>query len=66
MNSFLPTLFMCTAYVYFVKSLGPKMMKDRAAYQLKSLIIVYNAVQVIASGWIVYKVMNFTQQFIMP
>jgi len=56
MSSPFPTLLLCIVYVYFIKDLGPKLMKNRPAFQLKFIIIVYNAIQVGTSFWIFYKV----------
>lgn len=56
MGSPFPTMAICAFYVYFVKSLGPRLMKDRPAFDLKNTIIVYNIIQVVFSIWIVYKV----------
>lgn len=56
MSSPFPTLLICAAYIYFVKSLGPRLMKNRAPFELRKTIIAYNLVQVVFSIWIVYKV----------
>lgn len=55
MSSPFPTLLICAAYIYFVKSLGPRLMKNRAPFELRKTIIAYNVVQVVFSIWIVYK-----------
>ncbi|XP_036345267.1 elongation of very long chain fatty acids protein-like [Rhagoletis pomonella] len=36
-----------SAYYIFVKHLGPKLMENRKAFELKSIILAYNAAQVI-------------------
>lgn len=46
MASPLPTLLLCSLYVYLVKVLGPKIMKNREPFELKNTLIVYNIVQV--------------------
>ena len=56
MSSPFPTIALCLSYIYFVKILGPKMMKDRPPFELKSAIIVYNVVQVVFSAWLVFRV----------
>ena len=56
MSSPFPTMIICAFYVYFVKSLGPRLMKDREPFDLKKTIIVYNIIQVVLSIYIVYKV----------
>jgi len=58
MSSPFPTLVICACYIYFVKSLGPKLMRDRPAFELRTAIIVYNVIQVVFSIYIVYKVLN--------
>lgn len=47
-----PLLAILAAYLMFVLKIGPKMMKDRPAYELKNLMIAYNAFQVIFSIWL--------------
>ena len=56
MSSPWPTMIICSVYIYFVKFLGPRLMKDRPAFELKGPIIVYNALQVIVSTYLVYGV----------
>ncbi|BES94906.1 elongation of very long chain fatty acids protein [Nesidiocoris tenuis] len=41
-------------YGFFVSSWGPDLMKDREPFQLRRSMIVYNAIQVVTNGWIVY------------
>ncbi|XP_034242385.1 elongation of very long chain fatty acids protein 7-like [Thrips palmi] len=38
-----------TAYLYFVLSLGPRLMEHRKPFNLDKIMIVYNALQVVAS-----------------
>ncbi|KAJ6644443.1 Elongation of very long chain fatty acids protein 7 [Pseudolycoriella hygida] len=42
----IPTASILFAYVAFVLYLGPKLMKNRKPYNLKAIIILYNALQV--------------------
>ena len=58
MSSPLPTIVMCLGYVYIVKVWGPNFMKNRPAYNVRSFLIFYNAVQVIFSAWIFWKVIT--------
>merc|ERR1711971_1145019 len=51
MTSIWPTIIICTAYVYFVKVVGPRLMKDREPYELKNILLVYNFSQVLFSFW---------------
>ncbi|KAL0132104.1 hypothetical protein PUN28_000105 [Cardiocondyla obscurior] len=43
------------AYLYFVLGCGPRFMKNRPPYSLKTFIQVYNIVQIVANSWLVYK-----------
>merc|ERR1711872_790336 len=51
MYSIWPTIIICSAYVYFVKVLGPRLMKDREPFELKKILLVYNFSQVLFSLW---------------
>jgi len=55
MSSPFYTLAICASYIYFVKSLGPKLMRDRKPFELRTPIIIYNIVQVVFSIYLVYK-----------
>lgn len=37
------------AWLYFVLSFGPKWMRNRPAFKLKNLLIVYNSIQIVAN-----------------
>uniref|UniRef100_A0A8D8ADV2 Elongation of very long chain fatty acids protein n=2 Tax=Culex pipiens TaxID=7175 RepID=A0A8D8ADV2_CULPI len=39
-------------YLYFVLSLGPKLMKDRKPFNLRTLLLVYNVLQVAANAYL--------------
>lgn len=43
-------------YVYFCKYAGPQYMRDRKPFDLKNVIIFYNAFQVFLSAYLVYEV----------
>ncbi|XP_066599196.1 very long chain fatty acid elongase AAEL008004 [Prorops nasuta] len=47
-----PVLCILAAYLTFVLKVGPKMMEKRPAFQLNTLMIVYNAFQVVFSIWL--------------
>ncbi|XP_076686859.1 elongation of very long chain fatty acid james bond protein [Andrena cerasifolii] len=47
-----PMLCIVGTYLLFVLKVGPKMMEKRPAFQLNSLLIAYNAFQVIFSVWL--------------
>lgn len=42
------------AYLYFVLSCGPRFMKNRRPYSLKTFIKLYNIIQIIGNAWLVY------------
>lgn len=56
LSSPFPTLFICLFYAYFAKTLGPRLMENRKPFQLRKLLIVYNAIQTAFSAWIFYEV----------
>nr|CAI5858354.1 unnamed protein product [Callosobruchus analis] len=43
------------SYVYFCTKAGPRYMKDRKPYELKTVIQFYNLTQVLASMYLVYE-----------
>ncbi|XP_076240759.1 elongation of very long chain fatty acid james bond protein [Calliopsis andreniformis] len=47
-----PVFCIVGMYLAFVLKIGPKMMENRPAMQLNSLMIIYNAFQVIFSIWL--------------
>ncbi|KAF7491339.1 Putative protein for very long chain fatty acid elongation [Sarcoptes scabiei] len=49
MSTPFPILSIIFSYVYLVKYLGPKLMKDRQSLQIKPIIVAYNALMVILS-----------------
>ncbi|XP_017056971.1 elongation of very long chain fatty acids protein [Drosophila ficusphila] len=55
LSSPLPTLAMCIFYAYFSKSLGPRLMAKRKPMELRTVLVVYNAIQTIFSAWIFYE-----------
>ncbi len=56
MSSPFPTLFICLFYAYFSRVLGPIIMENRKPFQLKKILIYYNAFQTLFSAWIFYEV----------
>lgn len=44
-------LVIMSSYVLFVKKIGPRLMKDRDPFQLRGLIIAYNAIMVATNFW---------------
>jgi len=47
-----PMLCIVGAYLIFVLKAGPKMMEKRPAFQLSTIMIGYNAFQVLFSIWL--------------
>ncbi|CAH1997748.1 unnamed protein product [Acanthoscelides obtectus] len=43
-----------TTYLYFVLKLGPQLMKNRKAFDIKMLMMVYNVLQIVLNAYIVY------------
>lgn len=43
-------------YVYFVKHLGPRLMKDRQPLELKSLILFYNCAMIMVNAYFFYTI----------
>uniref|UniRef100_A0A8C9YIL0 Elongation of very long chain fatty acids protein n=1 Tax=Sander lucioperca TaxID=283035 RepID=A0A8C9YIL0_SANLU len=56
MSSPLPQTIVIAAYIYFVTSLGPRMMQNRKAFDLKGVLIVYNFGVVALSLYMCYEV----------
>ncbi|XP_065721852.2 very long chain fatty acid elongase 7 isoform X1 [Drosophila suzukii] len=55
MSSPFPTIAISLTYAYIVKVLGPKLMENRKPFELRKVLIVYNAAQVIFSAWLFYE-----------
>lgn len=56
MSSPLPQTIIIAAYIYFVTSLGPRIMENRKAFDLKGILIVYNFSVVALSLYMCYEV----------
>jgi hypothetical protein len=54
MSSPLPTIAICTCYVLTVKVIGPRLMRDRPAFDMRIPMIAYNFFMVLVSATIVY------------
>lgn len=50
-----PLFIILGTYLYFCLYAGPRFMKDRKPFQLKSVLIWYNAIQVILSVILVWE-----------
>lgn len=56
MSSPVPQTLVIVAYIYFVTSLGPRIMENRKAFDLKGVLIVYNFSVVALSLYMIYEV----------
>ncbi|KAF6198207.1 hypothetical protein GE061_007954 [Apolygus lucorum] len=52
MSSPTPILSLLLFYLYFVLSLGPKLMESRKPFDLKYTMVLYNLYQVVFSSWL--------------
>ncbi|XP_054156844.1 elongation of very long chain fatty acids protein 7-like [Oppia nitens] len=50
------TWSLIAGYIYFVKWLGPGLMKDREPYQLRTPMIVYNFTMILVNAWFFYQI----------
>ncbi|XP_011705078.1 PREDICTED: elongation of very long chain fatty acids protein AAEL008004-like [Wasmannia auropunctata] len=48
-----PLMLITLGYIYFVLYAGPRYMKDRPPYELKTFILIYNMIQILANLWFV-------------
>uniref|UniRef100_A0AAX7UPI1 Elongation of very long chain fatty acids protein n=1 Tax=Astatotilapia calliptera TaxID=8154 RepID=A0AAX7UPI1_ASTCA len=55
MSSPIPQTIIITAYIYFVTSLGPRIMENRKAFDLKGVLVVYNFSVVALSLYMCYE-----------
>lgn len=47
-------------YVYFVKKLGPQLMKNRNALSLRKIMLIYNIVMIVVNSYFFYQIVfNF-------
>lgn len=60
MKSPIAMLTIIASYLTFVTKLGPWFMRDRKPFQLKFIMILYNALQVVLCFYIVSMVRYFT------
>lgn len=54
MGSPLPVFGIIIAYYYTATWIGPKLMKNRKALQIKNVITVYNFLQIIWNSYVAY------------
>jgi hypothetical protein len=60
MSSPLPQTIILGLYVYFVTSLGPKLMENRKPFELKKAMITYNFFIVLFSVYMCYEASVFS------
>lgn len=58
MSSPWPTITLAFAYLYFVTSLGPKLMEKRKAFDIVKIIQLYNLVQIILNGYLFQRALS--------
>ncbi|XP_011634277.1 elongation of very long chain fatty acids protein 1-like isoform X2 [Pogonomyrmex barbatus] len=46
------------AYLYFVLVCGPRFMKNKSPYSLETFMKLYNIVQIVGNGWLLYDCIN--------
>lgn len=51
-----PLFSILAVYLYFCLSVGPRLMRDRKPFELKTTLLVYNAIQVYFSWVLFYEV----------
>ena len=56
MSSVWPQTFIIASYIYFVTTLGPRLMENSKAFDLKNAMIVYNFGIVGLSLYMIYEV----------
>jgi len=56
MGSPWPVICIAIFYVYFVRSLGPRLMKDRPAFNVDPVVRVYDLLQILCCLWLVRRV----------
>lgn len=53
-----PGAIILGCYLYFVFTLGPRLMANRPAFKLDRILQVYNVIQILASTYLVYKALT--------
>ncbi|KAJ8918562.1 hypothetical protein NQ315_013067 [Exocentrus adspersus] len=61
MKSPLPVITILVSYLYFVLKLGPHLMSNRPAFDLKNILIFYNGYQVLFSLWMCGQAVHFNK-----
>jgi len=48
-----PVLSILSVYLLFVLKFGPNMMENRKPFNIKYVMLLYNAIQTLYNGWLV-------------
>ncbi|XP_018316191.1 elongation of very long chain fatty acids protein AAEL008004 [Mycetomoellerius zeteki] len=54
-----PLMLITFGYMYFVLYAGPRFMKDRSPYELKTFILIYDVIQILANLWFVQQHLSY-------
>ncbi|XP_018365359.1 PREDICTED: elongation of very long chain fatty acids protein AAEL008004-like [Trachymyrmex cornetzi] len=54
-----PLMLITFGYMYFVLYVGPRFMKDRPAYELRTFILIYDIIQILVNLWFVKKHVSY-------
>jgi hypothetical protein len=60
-----PMLYTIGIYLIFVLKVGPKIMEKRKAFQLNTVMILYNAFQVLFNAWLVNLILNIDFKYLL-
>src|SRR5688572_7998583 len=63
MSSPWPTFILTLTYIIGVKYIGPRIMRDKEAFQLKKAILIYNFVQILVSAYLFREVRSELHDF---
>lgn len=66
MSSPLPQTIIIAIYIYFVTSLGPRIMENRKPLDLKGVLIFYNFSVVALSVYMIYEVSQSVHSSLLP
>nr|CAD7395005.1 unnamed protein product [Timema cristinae] len=55
-GSAVPVLIICMSYIYLVLYLGPKLMRNRSPFDLSTIIMVFNAIQIVHNVWMLNEI----------
>ncbi|XP_018306257.1 elongation of very long chain fatty acids protein AAEL008004 [Mycetomoellerius zeteki] len=58
-SSLLPLMLITFGYMYFILYAGPRFMKDRPPYELRTFILIYDVIQILVNLWFVKKHLSY-------